>query len=95
MGIVYRNLGQYNQAKEYYENSLAIGKEIYGEHHAAVAACYHYLGNVYNDLGQYNQAKEYHEKSLAVEKELYGEHHNDVAQHPGDCLQKPWSVQSG
>ena len=33
LGNVYRDLGQYNQAKEYHEKSLAIRKEIYGEHH--------------------------------------------------------------
>ena len=97
LGTVYRALGQYNQAKEYHEKSLAIRKEIYGEHHGDVAASYNNLGTVYSNLGQYNQAKEYHEKSLAIRKEIYGEHHGDVAtlQQPGNCLQGPWSVQSG
>ena len=78
-GLVSRDLDQYNQAKEYYEKSLAIRKEIYGEHHGDVAANYNNLGTVYSALGQYNQAKEYYEKSLAISKKIYGELHGDVA----------------
>ncbi|CAH3181914.1 unnamed protein product, partial [Porites lobata] len=77
----FHEYGIYNQAKEYYEKSLAIRKEIYGEHHGDVATNYNNLGTVYSDLGQYIQAKEYHEKSLAISKEICGdhEHHGDVA----------------
>ena len=78
-GLVSKNLDQNNQAKEYFEKSLAISMEIYGEHHGDVAASYNNLGLVYSDHGQYNQAKEYYEKSLAIRKEIYGEHHADVA----------------
>ena len=78
-GLVCKDLDQNNQAKEYFEMSLAIYKEIYGEHHGAVATSYGNLGIVYSHLGQYNQAKEYYEKSLAIGKEIYGEHHGVVA----------------
>ncbi|CAH3181912.1 unnamed protein product [Porites lobata] len=78
-GNVHWQLGQFCQAKEYHEKSLAITREIYGEHHGDVAQSYNNLGNVYKSLGQYNQAKEYHEKSLTIRKEIYGEHHGDVA----------------
>ena len=54
LGTVYSHLGQYNQAKEYFEKSLAIRKEIYGEHHGAVATSYNNPGTVYRELGQYN-----------------------------------------
>ena len=80
-GLVSGDLGQYNQAKKFHEKSLAIQKEIYGEHHCDVAASYNNLGLVCCDLGEYNQAKEYYEKSLAIKKEIYhGEYHSDVAQ---------------
>ena len=78
-GLVCKDLDQNNQAKEYFEMSLAIYKEINGEHHGAVATSYGNLGTVYSHLGQYNQAKEYYEKSLAIWKEIYGEHHGVVA----------------
>jgi len=55
---VYQDLGQYNEAKEYYEKALIIRKKIFGEEHAGVATSYNNLGIVYQDLGQYNEAKE-------------------------------------
>ena len=78
-GNVHRNLGQYSEAKEYYEKALIIRKEIYGEHHGDVAASYNNLGTVYSDLGQYGEAKENHEKALIIRKEIFGEHHAKVA----------------
>ena len=79
-GNVYRNLGQYCEAKEYYEKALIIRKEIYGEHHGDVAASYNNLGTVYSDLGQYGEAKANHEKALIIRKEIFGEHHATVAE---------------
>ncbi|XP_073230829.1 uncharacterized protein [Porites lutea] len=78
-GLVCKDLDQNNQAKEYFEKSLALEKEINGEHDGDVATSYKNLGTVYSALGQYNQAKEYYEKSLAIEKDIHGEHHGDVA----------------
>ena len=79
-GIVYSHLGQYNQAKEYHEQSLSITKEIYGEQHGDIATSYNNLGNVFWELHQYNQAKEYYEKSLSIRKNIYREQlHSDVA----------------
>ena len=42
-GNVHWQLGQFCQAKEYHEKSLAITKEIYGEHHGDVAQSYNNL----------------------------------------------------
>ncbi|CAH3169896.1 unnamed protein product, partial [Porites lobata] len=78
-GNVYRDLGQYSEAKEYYEKGLIIRKEIYGEKHGDVAASYNNLGIVYRNLGQYSEAKEYYEKALIIRKEIYGEKHGNVA----------------
>ena len=78
-GNVYRDLGQYNEAKEYYEKGLIIRKEIYGEKHGDVAASYNNLGIVYRNLGQYSKAKEYYEKAFTITKEIYGEKHGNVA----------------
>ena len=79
MGNVYQDLGQYNEAKEYYEKALIINKKIFGEEHASVATSYNNLGSVYQHLGQYNEAKEYHEKALIIRKKIFGEEHADVA----------------
>ena len=75
LGIVYRNLGQYSEAKEYYEKGLIIAKEIYGEKDGDVAGSYNNLGTVYRNLGQYSEAKEYFEKALIIRKKIYGDQH--------------------
>ena len=67
-------LGQYQQAIQYYQQSLAITTEI-GAHNGE-ATSYMGLGNAYRSLGQYQQAIEYYQQSLAIKREIgdrYGE----------------------
>jgi len=78
-GNVYIYLGKYTEAKEHHKKALIITKEIYGEHHADVAASYNNLGAVYSGLGQYSEAKEYCEKALIIRKEIYDQNYGDVA----------------
>ncbi|XP_020605746.1 kinesin light chain-like [Orbicella faveolata] len=79
LGIVYRNLGQYNEAKEYYEKAVIIRKQIFGEEHADVAISYNSLGVVYRNIGQYNEAKEYYENALIIRKKIFDEENADIA----------------
>ena len=79
MASVYQALGQYNEAKDYYEKALIIRKKIFGEEHADVAASYNNLGIAYQDLGQYNKANDYHEKALLIRKTICGEEHKAKA----------------
>jgi len=79
LGSVYQDLGQYNEAEEYYEKALIIRKTIFGEEHDDVGTSYHNLGNLYQDLGHYNEAKECHEKALIIKKKIFGEEHGQVA----------------
>ena len=71
LGVVYQHLGQYSEAKEFYEKALIIRKKIFGDEHAAVGASYNNLGIVYRHLGQYHEAKEYHEKALIIKKNIF------------------------
>ncbi|MDD3472120.1 MAG: tetratricopeptide repeat protein [Syntrophaceae bacterium] len=68
IGLVYKNLGQYNKALEYYEKSLAVKRKLgdtKGEGIVLTA-----IGLVYGDTGQYVQALEYYKKSLAIRKNI-------------------------
>jgi tetratricopeptide (TPR) repeat protein len=68
LGIAYRNLGQYQLAIDYHQQSLAIQREIgdrYGE-----AACLGNLGIAYRNLGQYQLAIDYYQQSLAIQREI-------------------------
>ena len=57
LGYVYSALGQYNQAKEYYEKSLAIRKEIYGEEHPKVKRTFNNLRLVESKQRELNQTR--------------------------------------
>ena len=58
----------YKEAKEYYENALAIAREI--EHKSGEGDALSGIGNVCKDLGEVKKAKEYHKKSLAISREI-------------------------
>jgi tetratricopeptide (TPR) repeat protein len=78
LGNAYYSLGQYQQAIQYHQQSLAITTEIgdlaEGEIRKAArngeASSYGNLGNAYNSLGQYQQAIQYHQQSLAITTEI-------------------------
>ncbi|MBV6342176.1 tetratricopeptide repeat protein [Candidatus Magnetobacterium casense] len=72
-------LGEARQAIAFFEKSLAISLEVYGERHPDVAGSYNNIGSAWDNLGDSKQAIEFYEKSLAISLEVYGERHPDVA----------------
>jgi CHAT domain-containing protein len=68
LGNAYNSLGQYPKAIEYYQQSLAIKKEI-GDRNGEAKSLGN-LGNAYNSLGQYPKAIEFYQQSLAITKEI-------------------------
>ena len=68
LGSVFRSLGEYVKAKEYYEKALMISREI-GDR-ANEGAWYGSLGNVFYSLGEYVKGKEYFEEALAISVEI-------------------------
>lgn len=74
-----RDLGDYRQAIEYYEQELAILKAVYGEKHADVANSLNNIGSSWEAFGDYPRAIDYYEQALAIFKEVYGEKHSQVA----------------
>ncbi|MGB3517256.1 MAG: tetratricopeptide repeat protein, partial [Elainellaceae cyanobacterium] len=68
LGNAHHALSQYAKAIEYYEQNLAIAREIgdrRGEGNALGG-----LGNAYDGLSQYAKAIEYHEQRLAIAREV-------------------------
>ena len=72
-------LAQYDKAIEYYQQSLAIRKQVFGESHPDVAHSYNNIGSVYHVQGDYAHALVYYQQSLAIWKQVYGDFHPDVA----------------
>ena len=72
LGIVYRNLGELERAKEYHILAIEIQKEKLGAQHVALATIYSNLGTVYEDLGELERAKEYHILAIEIQKVKLG-----------------------
>ncbi|MBK9249542.1 MAG: tetratricopeptide repeat protein [Ignavibacteria bacterium] len=68
VGNVYRELGSYDKALEYYEQALDAHMEL-GEK-SGVALVTGNIGVVYKNLGSYDKALECYQHALAVHKEL-------------------------
>ena len=75
IGNVYYNLGDYNEALEYFNKALEIKKEVLGEKHANIASSYLNIGNLYYKLGDYKKALKYHNKALEIFRSELGESH--------------------
>ncbi|MBD1899170.1 tetratricopeptide repeat protein [Coleofasciculus sp. FACHB-125] len=68
LGNAYNSLGQYPLAIDYYQQSLAVFREIgdrNGEANSLIG-----LGNAYHSLGQYPLAIDYHQDSLAIARDI-------------------------
>ncbi|XP_078345581.1 uncharacterized protein LOC144631078 isoform X2 [Oculina patagonica] len=78
-GSVLSEVCDYKSALSYLQETLNIGKKLYGEEHGDVAKSYYNLGHVCRRIGQHDQAKEFYEKALNIMIKLYGEEHGYVA----------------
>ena len=71
LGDIYKSEGNTEEAKEYYEKSFAIFKQLAKETNTVEArrdllSSYNKLGNIYLSEGNIAKAKEYYEKFLAI-----------------------------
>ena len=65
---MYGSLGQYQEALNFYQQSLAIEREI-GDRNGE-AGSLNNLGNVYRLLGQCQEALNFYQQSLAIKREI-------------------------
>jgi tetratricopeptide (TPR) repeat protein len=66
LGNIYGDLGEYEKAKDFLEESLFIYKKDLPTDYGGTAWALTYLGNVYRDLGDPEKAKDLLEKSLHI-----------------------------
>jgi tetratricopeptide (TPR) repeat protein len=79
LGWLYDDTGDVRQALEYYEQTLAIDKEVYGDKHPSVATTLNNIGSAWAAMGEPKKALEYYEQALSIDMEVYGERHPSVA----------------
>ncbi|CAH3183953.1 unnamed protein product [Porites lobata] len=70
---------EFNVAKTYFENSLAVRIRLLGDQNVDVASGCNDLALIHLDLGDLEQAKEYQKKALAIQLKKLGAEHIWVA----------------
>ena len=75
VGVVYHELAQYTNAREYFEKALALDTATHGEDHASVAIRLNNLGLVWAFLGNYKKAISYTKKALQIFEKTLGPNH--------------------
>jgi tetratricopeptide (TPR) repeat protein len=65
LGNLLSDLGEYEQAREYYEKSLGIRLRLFGEEHADVALSRDLLGDVLLQLELFDEARAQYEQAAA------------------------------
>ena len=64
LGILHKNLGEYEEAKEYYKQALEIREKL-GDSRGVVGI-YNNLGVLSRIQGNYSEAKTYYQKGLEI-----------------------------
>jgi tetratricopeptide (TPR) repeat protein/GTPase SAR1 family protein len=79
LALVYKNLGQYENARDLLEKALKSNLVNYEELHPDIAVSQSNLAMVYKDLGEYEKARDLLEKALASDLINFSESHPAVA----------------
>jgi tetratricopeptide (TPR) repeat protein len=66
LGLAYKNIGNKTKALAFYEKSLKISIERYGNEHKYIATIYNNLGGLYFSENQYDKAIDFYKKSLKI-----------------------------
>ncbi|MDA0196628.1 MAG: CHAT domain-containing protein, partial [Bacteroidetes bacterium] len=88
MGIMYKNLLQYDKALEYYTLSLNLRKKFLGVDHLEVANSYNNIGYLLYKKDLFEDALTIHQKALNIRKVQLSPSHSSILQsleHIGLC----------
>ena len=75
---------EFNVAKTYFENSLAVRIRLLGDQNVDVASGYNDLASIHQELGDLEQAKEYQQRALAIQLKKFGAKHVSLATSYGN-----------
>jgi tetratricopeptide (TPR) repeat protein len=79
LGLHLHQLGDLAGARPYYEQALAIDRQVSGEQHPDTAQSLNNLGGLLKNLGDLAAARPYFEQALAIDRQVLGEQHPDTA----------------
>lgn len=78
LGDVYRNLGNYEEARLLLERSMQIRESLHEGDHPDVAESLNSFGALSSQTGEYDAASEYLNRALEMRLRLFGNVHKDV-----------------
>ncbi|CAF4944605.1 unnamed protein product [Rotaria sp. Silwood1] len=79
LGMIKDDLGQYNEAIEFYQKSLDIKEKTLPPNHPDWAQSYNNIGLVYYNMGEYSKALSSYERALEIWKIALPPNHPDLA----------------
>jgi len=79
MGIIYTNIGHYDQATSLLEQALKIRCKILGEEHLDVAESLNNLATLHYWKGNYKETESLCRKALKIRRKLLGKEHSDIS----------------
>ena len=79
LAIIYRNLGEYERARDLLEKALSTDEKNFGPDHPNVTVRQSNLALVHMNLGEYERARDLLEKALSSAEKNFGPDHPDVA----------------
>ena len=79
LGMIKNRLGEYEEAIQFYEKSLAIKQQSLPPHHPDFASSYNNIGAVYFNMDDYPKALSSYEKALAIRQQSLSSNHPDLA----------------
>lgn len=89
MGSVYGDKADFKTSLGYYEKSIDLRKQLYGEESLEVATDYNNIGTIYGSIGDTDTAMTYYENALHIRRSLFGENSEEEVQiliNMGSCL---------
>jgi len=79
LGLVHKELEEYDEAIQYHKLSITIKEEIYGKNHVQTATSYFNIGSAYIEKADYDTALQYYDKCRIINETKYGLKHQNTA----------------
>ncbi|MEC4805322.1 MAG: CHAT domain-containing tetratricopeptide repeat protein, partial [Jaaginema sp. PMC 1080.18] len=76
---LYRNMGNYREAKSLYQRAIAIYEQRLGNNHPDVAKIFNNLALIYLDMGNYKEAETLLRRALTIREQALGSDHPSIA----------------
>lgn len=74
-GIIYGRMGQYERAREHYQEALRLFEKVLGAEHGVTGVVHGHLGSALANLGRFAESAVQHRRALEIVERAYGANH--------------------